>query len=60
MNSGERQLIISIIDLLLNVGVPTAIQAIRNFDISDNPTPEEIRQLSDKLKPASEYWDSQR
>lgn len=60
MNNEERKLIISIIDLLLNVGVPTAIQAIQRFEISDNPAPEEIRNLSDKLKPANEYWDSQR
>lgn len=56
MNNQEREAIIEILDLFLSVGVPAAIKGIKTFSGSDNPTPEEIRVLSETLKDPNEYW----
>lgn len=57
MTPAEIQLALAFIELIMKVGVPAAIKAIQQFDINDAPTADQIRALSDTLKPASEYFD---
>lgn len=56
MTKDEQKLMLSILELMLNVGVPAAIKAIQSFSVSVDPSAEEIRDLSEKLKPVNEYW----
>lgn len=46
----------AILELILSVGMPTAVKAIKAYSTPDDPTPEEIRALSDRLKKSSYYW----
>lgn len=56
LSKEEKELAIDLIRLIITVGVPAAIHAIQQFQLSDTPTPEEISALSDKLKNPEEYF----
>lgn len=56
MDAQEKQLAIDLIGLILNVGVPAAIKAMQQIELSHEPTVEEIRALSDKLKDPKSFF----
>jgi hypothetical protein len=56
MTPAEIQLALALIELIMKVGVPTAINAIKQFEIDDDPTPDQISRLSDMLKDPAQYF----
>lgn len=59
MDETDKELIIAILDLMLSVGVPSVIKAIQQFQISNDPTVEEIKRLNDILNPSDSYWEKE-
>jgi hypothetical protein len=57
MDSRDKEILLSVIQLIVEVGGPAAIKGIKQFTTSDNPTPEEIRALSNKLQDPAYYWE---
>ncbi len=53
MNSKQ---ILALIELIIQVGVPAAMEGWRRFQLDDDPSPEEIKSLSNQLKPVESYW----
>ena len=49
--------ILAFIELILKVGVPAAMEGWKRFQMSDDPSPDEIKKLSDQLKPVESYWE---
>lgn len=56
MDENEKELAMAIIEMVVNVGAPAAIKGIRQFTTTDNPTPQDIRNLSTILKDPKTYW----
>lgn len=58
MGTREKDMMLAIMELILEVGAPAAIKGIKQFTQSDNPSPEEIRALSNQLRDPAYYWES--
>jgi len=56
LSDKDKELALDLIRLILEVGVPEAIKAIQQFEIDDDPTPDQISRLSDMLKDPAQYF----
>ena len=56
LSDKDKALAFDLIKLILEVGAPAAIRAIRQFEFDHDPTPEQISALSDMLKNPEEYF----
>jgi len=56
LSDKDKELALDLIRLILEVGVPATIKAIQQFEIDDDPTPDQISALSDALKDPAQYF----